>query len=195
MKIVNVTHWQARDLRRIACRVVREEFPRERFNDRAKRIKVYVKYNRGGKWTNSCSGHAQYNSNWCTLMVPSGEVSPADFAYVLGHELGHCKGLHHGHMPPHMEHRTNYARAHYAWAEPLTIRKQVIKKRERPTIDARLDHARGMLAKAQTRAKRATTIVKKWSRRVRELERRGEKLAAMSAQRKADDDGELPRLD
>jgi hypothetical protein len=194
MKIVNVTHWQTRDLKRIATRVVREEFPRDRFNDRAKSIWVYVKYNSSGSLGTGSSGRARFDSNWCTVMVPSGAVDPIDFAYVLGHELGHCKGLKHGSMPPHQEHRNKYSRDHYGWAQGVVIRRQVVRPRVRPSNDARLTHARLMLSKAQTRAKRASTIVKRWTRRVRDLERRGLKLAAVLPPSREATDGTLPSL-
>lgn len=37
--------------------------------------------------------------------------------------------------------------------------------------NAKLDHARAMLAKAETRLKRATTIRRKWARRVARMEK------------------------
>lgn len=40
--------------------------------------------------------------------------------------------------------------------------------------EKRLDHARAMLTKAETRVRRATTIAKKWKKRVRALERKKE---------------------
>lgn len=50
------------------------------------------------------------------------------------------------------------------------------KPNARPTEDERrarkIEHARGMLAKAETRFKRSKTIREKWARRVRALERR-----------------------
>lgn len=168
MKLKNATHWNTRDLRRIAARVVREELPRARFNDRAKAYTIYVGYNRGGRESNgSCSGHAAYHGNSCTVNVPSGYVDPVDFAYVLGHEIGHSKGLHHGRMAPHHEHRTAYALNHYAWAKMLTVARRAVKKKARPTVDAKLAHAERMLKQAATRAKRATTLLKRWQQKVR----------------------------
>jgi hypothetical protein len=42
----------------------------------------------------------------------------------------------------------------------------------KPAGDAKLEHARAMLAKADTRLKRATTIRRKWAQRVARLERK-----------------------
>lgn len=179
VKIKNTTHWRTRDLRRIATRVVREELPRERFNDRARGYTVYVGYNRGGPRSDgSCSGNAPYHGNWCTVNVPSGCVDPVDFAHVLGHELGHSKGLHHGHMPPHQGRRGDYSEAHYAWAKALVIAKQPVKKRMRPSVDNKLAHAERMVKLATTRAKRAATLLKRWQQKVRYYSRRSERLAA-----------------
>lgn len=175
MKLVNRTHWRTADLRRIAARVVREEFPKDRFGDRAKKIQVHVGYNRQGA-NGSCSGYAHYHANWCTVNVSSVRVDSVDFAHVVAHELGHCKGLRHGHMPPHMEsttwgRRSGYMRAHFAWAGSIEVRRQPEKRKVRPAVDAKLSHARRMFAKASTRAKRAQTVLKKWQRKVRYYER------------------------
>lgn len=180
MKVVNKTHWMTRDLRRIAARVTREEFPRDRFGDRAKSISVHVGYNRAG--SGSSSGHAYYHSNWCTVNVPSGRVDPVDFAHVVAHELGHCKGLKHGHMAPHMEStrwgkRSDYMRQHFAWAKAIEIRRTPVRTKARPTVDGKLAHARRMLAKAATRAKRAQTLLNGWQRKVRYYERKAPPLA------------------
>lgn len=177
MKIVNSTHWRTSDLKRIAARVTREEFPRDRFGDRAKKITVYVGYNRGGANNTYSSGHAPYHSNYCTVNVPSGTVDQVDFAHVIAHELGHCKGLRHGHMPPHMEsynvvHRSEYIKTHFAWAKLIPVRQKPAKIKMRPTVDVKLAHALKMVARAETRVKRATTILKKWKYAVKRHQRK-----------------------
>lgn len=176
MKLTNNTHWNTADLRRIATRVCREEFPRDRFPNfkvpfGAKDMRVVVGYNRGSTRTRMSSGHAQYGSRWAYVNVPSGGVDAVDFAHVLAHELGHCKGLRHGAMPPHMEsttvvRRSDYIRQHFAWAAALPIRKQAPKRKPRATADDKLAHASRMLKRAETRLKLAKTIAQRWHRKV-----------------------------
>lgn len=182
VRIVNNTHWQTRDLRRIATRVVREEFPRARFGDRRKRFTVYVGYNRAGNSDTYSSGHASLNSNYCYVNVPSGRVDQVDFAHVLAHECGHCKGLEHGSMPPHMEstsvrHRGAYIRQHFAWAAAIPVRKAERKRKARPTAGDKLEHAVAMLARARTRLKRAQTLERRWKRKVTYYARVGQQAA------------------
>jgi len=187
VKLKNNTHWSTRDLRRIAARVVREEFPRERFGDRAKRYTVVVGYNRSGKFGDgSCSGYAYYNSNSCNVNVPSGYVSPFDFAYVVGHECGHSKGFKHGRMAPHHEHRTDYAREHYAWTGKFCIDKKAKKVKAKPSaaavVDAKLQHALAMLKRAESRVKRAASLQKRWTQKVRYYQKRAEQRVQEQAQ-------------
>ena len=65
-----------------------------------------------------------------------------------------------------------------AWAADLQLRDAepapTVSREERVAAARgdRLEHARAMLKKAETRSKRAETIRKKWARRLRELERR-----------------------
>lgn len=178
MKFVNKTHWNTRDLRRIAQRVCREEFPRDRFGAKWRQMRVVVGYNRAGD--GSSSGHAYYGGSTAYVNVPSGNVrgkgavghvDPIDFAHVVAHEFGHCKGLRHGRMPPHMDgtkagKRSDYITQHFAWAAAIPIRRQVPVRAARPTADDKLAHAERMLRRAQTRLKRAQTIERKWRRSV-----------------------------
>ena len=191
MKLENKTHWRTADLRRIAQRVCREEFPRERFGTKWRTMRVVVGYNRGANWTTSSSGHAYYHSRTAYVNVPSGGVDPVDFAHVTAHEFGHCKGLKHGSMPPHMEsttvvRRSDYIRNHFAWAAALPIRKVEPKRKVRPGADEKLAHAERMLARAVTREKRAATLRKKWHAKVRYYGAKAQETLGQAAQRKED---------
>jgi hypothetical protein len=188
MKIVNKTKWHTPDLRRIAARVVRAELPTAKYGNRAAHFTLYIGYNRGGPSGNtSCSGWAQYRSNSATVNVSSAGVDPVDFAKVVAHELGHCKGLKHGEMPWHMGDstgvRTEYQRKYFAWAKAIPVRETPKKVKVKPSVDDKIRHAQTMLAKATTRVKRAVTIQKKWARTLRDLQRRGLKIANVAAER------------
>ena len=84
-------------------------------------------------------------------------------------------------MPWHMGDstgvRTGYQRAYFGWALGLTVGETPSKVKAKPTVDDKLSHATRMLAKAETRMKRATTIHKKWARKLRDLQRKQEKAA------------------
>lgn len=125
MRLINKTHWHTTDLARIARKVVRAEFPKATFGDRVKRIVVEVNYNRLGERGMSCSGHAYLNGNHIFIHVPSGAVDTVDFAHVVAHESGHCKGFNHKDTKFKQTlhwHRSGYTRKYFAWAGQMPIR-------------------------------------------------------------------------
>lgn len=102
-----------------------------------------------------------------------------DFAMVCAHEALHCMGVTHRRMNTvyrEVQRKGRY-REKFGWAAdmPLDL-KAPPKKKVRPTgIELACDrheHANAMLAKADTRLKRAQTIRKKWHRKVRYYEGR-----------------------
>ena len=102
---------------------------------------------------------------WC-LQKPL----PTRVAQVALHEAMHLAGVQHRDMT---EEQFDCTMA-VPWADGLHLRfKEEAPAEERKVAAAasRLEHAQAMLTKAQTRAKRADTILKKWKRRVGALSR------------------------
>ncbi len=83
------------------------------------------------------------------------------FASVAAHEFAHIRGMNHDVMPAKYKWHGRW-RDYVAWAADMPLEEQARKAKAKPTVDDKLAHVRKQLARAQTRAKRATTIVKKW---------------------------------
>lgn len=195
MKLINKTEWDTRALRSILLRVAKEEF--ERSPERIKRLHVTVQYaRRNGYWV---TGRAYVGGSTSRLMVPRPgrckraeikdnkavrdangapiwrEDFPAlDFAITAAHEFGHNRGLQHRQMAFHHRCHSRYAHEHFAWADKLVVLPKA--PRARPTLDEKrakeLAKAQAAVKRCERRAKLAQTLLKKWTRRVRELERR-----------------------
>jgi hypothetical protein len=92
---------------------------------------------------------------------------------VALHEAMHLAGARHKDMTDEQR----YCKMPVPWAEDLHLRAKGSPVPEQPEEHLaaaradRLEHAQAMLAKARTRTKRATTIEKKWKRRVATLGR------------------------
>lgn len=100
----------------------------------------------------------------------------AEIAHVLAHEFQHNLGRRHRQMHrKYIEH--DYTP--WSWAGRVTLDPRTdIPPAKR--AEERLTHALRMLRRAETRAKRATTILKKWRRRVRDGERRAVAMKALN---------------
>ncbi len=111
------------------------------------------------------------------LRIPGPKHLTADtvtrVARVALHEAMHLAGARHKDMTEEQR----YCRMPVPWSADLQLRVKdappVVPREERMAAARgdRLEHAQKMLAKAQTRLKRASTIEKKWKRRVGALSR------------------------
>jgi hypothetical protein len=171
IQIRNRTHWRTDHIRAFIKRGIRQERA-DLCKKNAFLLRVSIVYNRGGIRHQSCSGRAVIGGLWMKIMLPSGGVDRVDMAHTIAHELGHTAGLNHRHMEGCATYsRVGNWRELYAWAETLPLEKEARQTKTRPDTAQRLDHARRMLTKALTRERRASTIRKRWERRVRALER------------------------
>jgi len=169
MKVVNRTRWNTKHLRDILSRVAMVELnPVQR-----KRLIVTVTYNRQANKSTWCSGWCAYGMMRPKVMVPSGAVDRADLAHVMAHELCHAKGWKHKDFSGVARwNRVGNWREIYAWAEAMPLEPQPIKRKPRPTAEAKIDHCRSMIARWTSKQKRATTGVKAWTRRLKYYERK-----------------------
>jgi hypothetical protein len=122
----------------------------------------------------------------CTMRIPRFEVwGPGrhgerqrteqelliEVCQVALHEAMHLAGVRHGDMTEEQY----YCRMPVPWSDKMQLRIKgapvLVPREERmaAALADRLEHAQAMLAKASTRLKRASTIEKKWARRVRML--------------------------
>ena len=67
----------------------------------------------------------------------------------------------------------------YAWADTLPLEEKLKQGKRKVLPNAHLDHCQSMLKAAMTREKRATTIRKKWQRKVRFYQKAADKSAAV----------------
>jgi len=160
--IENYTHWSTRDLRRFVTRCAKQEG--------VKNARIVFAYNRAvDVW---CSGYAQCPGIHTNIKLPSYYVDRIDLAFVLAHEFAHLRGVKHKQMrdDPYY-YRVGKWREIYAWAQDLDLTKVLPQPKARPSVDAKLAHAQTMLARAASRVKRGTTILRKWKAKVRYYER------------------------
>lgn len=136
---------------------------------RSDRVSGYAYFPRGPR------GHTTMLR--AALRLPSPQHLAANtverVAKVAVHEAMHLAGARHKDMTEEQR----YCRSPVPWAADLQLRIKeapaAVPREERLAAARgdRLEHAQRMLAKAQTRLKRAATIEKKWKRRVGALSR------------------------
>jgi hypothetical protein len=102
------------------------------------------------------------------------------FAFVACHEFAHIRGMRHAQMPSYYTWGKGWE-DYVAWAKdlPLDVTPPKVGKAGTPADRAsnNLSHVLKMETLALTRAKRATTILKKWSTKRKYYERRVAALA------------------
>jgi hypothetical protein len=102
------------------------------------------------------------------------------FASVAVHEFAHIRGMTHQVMPAKYKWHGRW-RAYVEWAIGMPLDVQAPKAVVKPTTHDKLAHVLKMKARAETRVKRATTLLKKWKARERYYMTAARK-AAQSAQ-------------
>jgi hypothetical protein len=129
--------------------------------------------------------HRQGYAAHLALLVKPGLDLPAwrEVQWTLEHEVGHLIGWRHG--PDYAAHDARHAAAGGAapaWGRDLPVPALAFKPlKGKPSADStradRILHAEAMLARAETRAKRAASIVDRWTRKIIAL-RRADRRAA-----------------
>jgi hypothetical protein len=88
------------------------------------------------------------------------------FASVAVHEFAHIRGMNHDKMPAFYK-WTGSWREYVAWVKGMPLAVKTPTVIVKPTVDLKLAHVLKMKALAETRVKRATTILRKWKTRER----------------------------
>lgn len=175
MKIINRTIWNTAHLKAILQRAAEQELePGKRAQ-----LVVTIEYTRGGY----SSGCAYVGGRHATVRVRHPESrsarrgrGPLDaeqhdellhrIASVAVHEFAHIRGMQHAQMPAYYSWRGGW-REYVKWVEGMPLDVQAPKVSAKPSADDKLAHVLKMKARAETRVKRATTILKRWRARER----------------------------
>jgi hypothetical protein len=175
MKLTNKTVWNTAHLRAILQKAAEIELePAQR-----KTLHVTVTYTRGAH-SSGCAyiggRHAwvrirhPYSTGRRAVPLPLNPAAQAElalhFASVAGHEFAHIRGMHHATMPAKYKWSGNW-REYVAWAKDFPLEPQATPVVVKPTATDKLAHVLKMKALAETRVKRATTILKKWKQKER----------------------------
>jgi len=167
LNIFNKTRWDGKVIRSLVLRGLREHGIEDRCD-------VVIRYERKGS---SICGLAAVGGRWMELRLPREQGDPLlvvkKLSSTIDHECLHLRGMRHRQFPAH----ARYCTTRGAPWHPEDCRGIVlIPEPAAPSLEekraSKLAHARGMLAKATTRLKRAATIEARWRRRVKDLERR-----------------------
>lgn len=88
------------------------------------------------------------------------------FASVAVHEFAHIRGMDHAGMPNYYKWHGKW-REYVAWSVGMPLEVVAPKASVKPTPSDKLAHVLKMKALAETRVKRATTILRKWKQKER----------------------------
>jgi hypothetical protein len=170
MKIINRTVWRTDHLKAI----LQAAAERELEPSKRKVLIVTVSYTRGGHssgcaWIKGRNAtvrvrHPESRAQYAAPMVKSELV--LHFASVASHEFAHIRGMRHSNMPLNYTWRGRW-REYVAWAADMPLEVKPVTAKAAPTPDVKLAHVQAMLKTAETRMKRAATIVRKWKARER----------------------------
>jgi len=175
VKIENATPYETDDLRaliRATLRAVGYDMSRSRFVLRVEVVNARSAHVSGRA---SLGDNRVHHGLWMKLRLPKpAKWTPSTWQRIVAltiHECMHLVGSRHKDMTEAQRFATLPLPA---WAKGLTLRVAETV----PVVEAkaaarsnRLAHANQMLRRAETRAKRAATILAKWKRRVRAMSR------------------------
>jgi len=163
--IVNKTQWSTRDLRRFVNRACHEVL----LDHEVPVVHCTFKTGRAAL-IGGCSGWAILHGSTMQVCVGKQVIDKIDLAFVIGHELGHLKGLNHAQMRGSCRWRRDRENKHreiYSWGDSLPLAKQVVKEHIRPSAVDKAEHCQTMIKQWKSKVKRANTALKKWERKLK----------------------------
>lgn len=183
MKLSNETVWRTDQLRALIARVAEEEL------DPEIRRRLLVEIRPGRR--RYIHGRAGLGGAHVRLWLPapvtrslreSADGRPvrrllnaARLAFVVAHELAHCRGMDHRKMRGNPRYSwVEGWEAFYGWAAEIAIEPQPAPPRPGLAArrQARVEHARALLARWERAARLAARRAQRWRRRLRAAERR-----------------------
>lgn len=167
MRLVNQTIYNTRDLKKFFTRIAKVELEPEK----SKRVLFRVVYSHRGRHSGCASLGGCHGT--VRLPKPPHAIKMPSLAMVIAHEMAHLRGMDHNRMRGAARYSWDYGRI-YDWAGAYTIGIKSPKAKPPKTVvvNTKLVHAQKMLAQNKTKLKRAETLVKKWTSKVRYYERK-----------------------
>lgn len=178
LRLENNTKWSTRDLRKFFLRGMKD-----RGMDH---LHVTVDYARSN---DGVHGSAYLNSVFLRMKLPGPKwvrvatkhnkplIDMKKFAQVFMHEMDHCLGLRHKDMADWWKFEPTWQEGlEIKWTGDTVVEKKTSEQKQAArtaTVETRAQHALAMLKKADTRLKQATTIQKKWAKKVKYYQDRG----------------------
>jgi len=162
IKIKNETAWRTDHIRRFIIRCANDVLTDNR------ELSILVIYRKGLEPKDQSAGYAWYNSGAVVLKLPRGDqIDKVQFAKLVGHELGHCRGIRHRAMKgnPAFSYQGDYRR-YYAWANDLPLEKRRQKSSRRPVginlAIKRLQDTEAKLQEWNGKKRRAEKAIRKY---------------------------------
>lgn len=155
MRIVNKTDYKTRELRSYIIEVMRE------CGVNFKHYWVEIEYQRGYR-----RGLGSYGRPWMKLFMTHGRKNLMDFCYVAAHEIQHNLNVRHKEM--------NEAAIRAPWEKykDLWLEEHPKPKVKINPVQARAENARKYQRIWERKVKLASTMLKKWKKRVRYYEKK-----------------------
>ena len=172
MRIINETSYRTDQLRALIVRVAQDELSAHQ----KKILRVKVVYARAGQRK---LGHAFYGTVYSQVLSMTlyldrdcAHEHLRKLALIIAHEMAHCRGMRHREMRGNRYHWVDGWAERYAYAQSFPLEQQVKPSVMKPGDAEKHAHALTMMQQWTSRAKKASTLLKKWARKARYYERK-----------------------
>lgn len=175
MKVINKTHWDTLDLKKVLIRALDEDDKVEGKYEYRSYLEVTISYSKGyPSWVvkryqeqnkelpirKRYSGNAWVNGTRMTLRVPREEFNVEHFVEVFIHEMSHIRGI--------RSHRAigTVEDEDLKWTKNYSVRQKEAKVKPKPDLQLRrYEHVLEMLKAKKSQLKRLQNQIKKWNQK------------------------------
>lgn len=181
MKVINKTHWDTSDLKRVLVRALNEDDKVEGKYKYRNCLEITISYSKGWpSWVvrhyqkqnkelpirETYSGSAWVNGSGMTLRVPREKFNVERFARIFIHEMSHIRGI--------RSHRAigTVKDEDLEWTRNYSVKQKEIKIK--PNVDLQLkryNHVIEMIKQKEKILKRLRNQIKKWNTKKRYYEK------------------------